>query len=52
VGHVRCARWVVQHCANGPRQNCGHGLRVAVPLGRGGFGPVAFKLFFYFLNIF
>jgi hypothetical protein len=46
-----CKR-AVQQCANGPRRHCGHGLLVTVPLGRGGFGPVAFDLFFYFLNIF
>jgi hypothetical protein len=40
------------HCASGPRWLCGHGLHVTVPLGHGGFGPLAVELFFYFLNIF
>jgi hypothetical protein len=52
VGRVRCASRAVQHCANGLRRHCGRGLCVTVPLGHGGFGPVAFDLFFYFMNIF
>jgi hypothetical protein len=52
TGRVRCASQAVQHCANGPRRHCGRGQRVTVPQGRGGFGPVAFELFFYFPNIF
>jgi hypothetical protein len=52
TGRVRCASQVVQHYANGPRRHCGRGQRVTVPQGHGGFGPVAFELFFYFPNIF
>jgi hypothetical protein len=39
-------------CANGLRWHCGRRLHVTQPLGRGGFGPLAVELFFYFLNIF
>jgi hypothetical protein len=36
----------------GPRRHYGHGLRVTVPLGYGGFGLLTVELFFYFPNIF
>jgi hypothetical protein len=59
LGSGHPARWAASHHALGHepavRMGCARqdrGLRVTVPLGRGGFGPLVIELFFYFLNIF
>jgi hypothetical protein len=41
VGRTACGQWAT-----------GTAVQAGRELGHGGFGPVAFDLFFYFLNIF
>jgi hypothetical protein len=55
LGH--CRRFGLRGCTVVGRAACGQwatgtAVQAGRELGHGGFGPVAFDLFFYFLNIF